>query len=90
MRLNALSKSVFLFCNRNHKLLKVIFWNRTGFWTTQERLERATWLRSNSEEAAREITEGQLSMLLSGIDFWKAHEEIKFNVFFEISFKKFF
>lgn len=25
MKLSALSKSVFLFCNKNHKLLKVIF-----------------------------------------------------------------
>ena len=31
MKLNALSESVFLFCNKNHKLLKVIFWNKTGF-----------------------------------------------------------
>ena len=31
MKLSALSESVFLFCNKNHKLLKVIFWNKTGF-----------------------------------------------------------
>ena len=37
MRLSALSESVFLFCNKNHKLLKVIFWDRTGFWTAQKR-----------------------------------------------------
>ena len=42
MKLNALSESVFLFCNKSHKLLKVIFWNKTGFWIAQKRLERAT------------------------------------------------
>lgn len=42
MKLNALSESVFLFCNKNHKLLKVISWNKTGFWIAQKRLERAT------------------------------------------------
>ena len=36
MKLNALSESVFLFCNKNHKLLKVIFWNKTGFWIAQK------------------------------------------------------
>ena len=41
MKLNVLSESVFLFCNKNHKLLKVIFWNKTGFWIAQKRLERA-------------------------------------------------
>ena len=47
MKLNALIESVFLFCNKNHKLLKVIFWNKTGFWIAQKRLERA------AETAAR-------------------------------------
>ena len=62
MRLNALSKSVFLFCNRNHKLLKVIFWNRTGFWTTQERLERATWLRFTGKQIMKLINYMTLSI----------------------------
>ena len=82
MKLNALSESVFLFCNKNHKLLKVIFWNKTGFWIAQKKLERATWPWPNTEEAAKEITDEQLSMLLCGIDFWRAHKEIKFNSVF--------
>ena len=93
MKLNALSESVFLFCNKNHKLLKVIFWNKTGFQIAQKRLERATWPWPNTEVSAREITNEQLMMLLSGIDFWRAHEEIKFNaglcqIQFAISFLK--
>ena len=82
MKLSALSESVFLFCNKNHKLLKVIFWDKTGFWIAQKRLERATWPWPNTENIAREITNEQLLMLLSGIDFWHAHEEIKFNAVF--------
>ena len=70
MKLSALSESVFLFCNKSHKLLKVIFWNKTGFWIAQKRLERSTWPND------------QHSMLLSGIDFWRAHEEIKFSSVF--------
>ena len=66
MKLDAISESVFLFCNKNHKLLKVIFWNKTGFWIAQK----------------------QLMMLLSGIDFWRAHEEIRFNAVFDFFFKK--
>ncbi len=31
MHLNALDESVFLFCNKSHKLLKLIFWDKTGF-----------------------------------------------------------
>ena len=32
-----------------------------------------------SEDAAREINSGQLEMLLCGIDFWRAHEELHFK-----------
>lgn len=79
MKLNALSESVFLFCNKNHKLLKVIFWDKSGFWIAQKRLEKSTWPWPMSEDAAREINSGQLEMLLCGIDFWRAHEELHFK-----------
>ncbi|MBR1639788.1 MAG: IS66 family insertion sequence element accessory protein TnpB [Treponema sp.] len=32
MKLDALCGSAFLFCNKTHKLLNVIFWDKTGFW----------------------------------------------------------
>ena len=53
---------------------------KTGFWLAQKRLERNTW-PDNSEEA-RQITPEQIEMLLCGIDFWRAHEEIKFSSVF--------
>ena len=43
MHLDAISKSVFFFCNKSHRQLKIIFWNKTGFWLAQKRLEMATW-----------------------------------------------
>ena len=82
MHLDALSNSVFFFCNKNHKLLKIIFWNKTGFWLTQKRLEQATWPWPNTSQEAREINTEQFEMLLAGIDFWCAHEEIKFDSVF--------
>ncbi|MCR5189217.1 MAG: IS66 family insertion sequence element accessory protein TnpB [Treponema sp.] len=42
MHLDALSNSVFFFCNKSHKLLKIVFWDKTGFWLAQKRLEMAT------------------------------------------------
>ena len=72
MNLDALCGSAFLFCNKTHKLLKVIFWDRTGFWLAQKRLEKTTWPWPMTEDAAREIKSEQLDMLLSGIDFLPA------------------
>lgn len=39
MHLDALSNSVFFFCNKSHKLLKIIFWNKTGFWRAHEEIK---------------------------------------------------
>ena len=39
MHLDALSNSVFFFCNKNHKPLKIIFWNKTGFWRAHEEIK---------------------------------------------------
>ena len=82
MKLDALTDSVFLFCNKSHKLLKFIFWDKTGFWLAQKRLERNTWPWPDNSEEARQITPEQIEMLLCGIDFWHAHEEIKFSSVF--------
>ena len=82
MKLDALSESVFLFCNKNRKLIKVIFWDKTGFWLAQKRLEKATWPWPKTSEEAREITGEELEMILAGIDFWHAHEELKYNKVF--------
>ena len=65
-----------------NEMLKIIFWNKTGFWLAQKRLEMATWPWPNTSQEAREINTEQFEMLLAGIDFWRAHEEIKFDSVF--------
>ena len=82
MKLDVLTDNVFLFCNKSHKLLKLIFWDKTGFWLAQKRLERSTWPWPDNSEEASQITPEQIEMLLCGIDFWRAPEEIKFSSVF--------
>jgi transposase len=68
--------NVYLFCNRERKLLKAVYWDKTGFWLCQKRLEKEKYPWPEDEEKARELTGEQLQMLLSGIDFFKAHKEL--------------
>ena len=70
------SGSVYLFCNRERKLLKAVYWDKTGFWLSQKRLEKARFPWPCDESEARELTEAELRMLLAGIDFFKAHKEL--------------
>ena len=79
MKLDPFSGSVYLFCNNGHKLLKAIYWDKTGFWLSQKRLEKDRFPWPQNEEEARELNVKELEMLLAGIDFFKAHKEVCLN-----------
>jgi transposase len=79
MRADPFSGSVFLFCNRERKLLKAVWWDKTGFWLSQKRLEEAKFPWPISREETEELSREQLEMLLSGIDFWKAHKPVNYQ-----------
>jgi len=76
MRQDPFSGSVYLFCNRQRKLLKAVYWDKSGFWLSQKRLEKEKFPWPNDESEARELTMEELRMLLAGIDFFKAHKEL--------------
>jgi transposase len=73
------SGDVYLFCNRGRKLLKAIWWDKTGFWLSQKRLEREKYPWPLNAEAVEELSGEQLELLLSGIDFFKAHKPVYYQ-----------
>jgi transposase len=79
MNQNPGSGSLFLFCSRNRKLLKCIYWDRNGFCLWLKRLEKGKFPWPETAEKARQINLDQLKMLLDGIDFWSAHQNISFE-----------
>ena len=82
MKENPFSGSVYLFCNRERKLLKAVYWDKTGFWLCQKRLEKEKFPWPSTLEAVQEINGEELKMLLAGINFFKAHKPLYYkNVF---------
>ena len=73
------SGDVYLFCNKERKLLKAVWWERNGFWLSGKRLEKDKFPWPNNEAEARELTAEQLQMLLAGIDFFKAHKPVHYK-----------
>jgi len=73
------SGNVYLFCNKERKLLKAVWWERNGFWLSQKRLEKDKFPWPQDEGEVRELTEEQLRMLLAGIDFFKAHKPLYYK-----------
>ncbi len=79
MEKDPFSGSLFMFCNKQRKILKMIYWDRNGFWLFLKRLEKDKFPWPQTGEEAQEITREQFEMLLDGIDFWKAHKSLKYT-----------
>ncbi len=79
MKNDPFSKSLFLFCNRTRKNMKIVYWDKNGFCLWQKKLEKQKFPWPETQEEAHEITYEQLKMLLSGIDFFKAHKELLYS-----------
>ena len=76
MQQDPFSGSLYIFCSHDKKLIKAIYWDKTGFWLCQKRLEKEKYPWPEDESKARELNSEQLIMLLSGIDFFRAHKEL--------------
>lgn len=79
MNRDIFEKSLFLFCNRQRKLLKVVYWDDTGFCLWQKRLEKERFPWPETEEKASEISHDELLLLLKGIDLFKVHKKLKYK-----------
>jgi transposase len=73
------SGSLFVFCNKTRKILKVLYGDRTGFALWQKKHERHRFPWPKTEEAAKEIAVDQFRMVLDGIDFWNAHQKLFYS-----------
>ena len=79
MRHDPFTGSVYLFCNRERKLLKCLWWDTTGFWLCQKRLEKAKFPWPEHKAEVEELSSEEVAMLLRGIDFWKAHKPVYYE-----------
>ena len=55
MECDPFSGSLYLFCSKNKRLLKIIYWDKNGFCLWQKRLEKHTFPWPKSEEDVLEI-----------------------------------
>jgi len=79
MKKDPFSGSVYIFCNRERELIKAVYWDKTGFWLSQKRLEKDKYPWPMDEGEVRELKVEELQMLLAGIDFFKAHKELYYK-----------
>ena len=66
--MNAFANAVFVFGNRRHDRIKILGWDRNGFWLLQKRLEDARFIWPRKDSNVIELSVQQLHWLLGGID----------------------
>ena len=67
---NPTSGDVYVFLNRRRDRMKLLLWDRTGFWLFYKRLEQGTFQLPMlpSDHASLELRYEELMMILEGID----------------------
>ena len=68
MQLDPFARAVFAFHNRRRNRVKLLFYERTGFWLILRRLEEDHFVWPRRQQAVIELTTEQLHWLLDGID----------------------
>ena len=64
--------SLLVFFNKRRDRIKLLLWDRNGFWLHYKRLERGTFKSLGScRTEKRSIDRAELSMLLEGVDLEK-------------------
>jgi len=63
-----LSGHLYLFFNRRGNRIKILVWDKNGFWLFYKRLERGVFERIEGRGAKIEIDRARLAMLLDGVD----------------------
>ena len=82
LQLDPFARAVYAFSNRQRDRVKLLLWDRNGFWLLTKRLEadRFMWPR---QQAVLVLTIEQLHWLLEGIDIevmrrhpWRAYRRV--------------
>jgi len=63
-----LSGHLYLFFNRRRNRIKILVWDRNGFWLLYKRLERGVFERIDGSGDRIEIDRAKLAMLLDGFE----------------------
>lgn len=71
LQLDPSSGQLFLFRNRHANKIKILWWDRNGFWLCYKRLEKGKLKFPTINDEVLELTHDQLSWLLSGLDYTK-------------------
>lgn len=72
------SGHLFLFRNKYHDKVKILYWDHDGYVIWYKRLEKGTFRFSANQEEKAEIESGELMLILKGIDLEGSKRQKRF------------
>jgi transposase len=84
LHLDPFCGSLFCFTNRSRRLIKCVYFDRSGFALWMKRLEREKFRWPKSADTALKLSSRDFEWLLDGIDLskLKPHQSLKFSKVF--------
>lgn len=67
LKQNPMSQHLFVFCSKDQTRIKVLYWDRNGFWLFYKRLEKGHFRWPVASGVALSISRRQLAWLLEGL-----------------------
>ena len=79
-----LSGGLFVFFNRRRDRIKILYWGQVGYCIWYQQLQKGTYQLPSwdqaDDQAAREVTRAQLSLILDGIDLSSVRQRPRFQL----------
>lgn len=80
LSMNPFSGDLFVFCNRRRNMIKILYWDKNGFCLWHKRLEEHKFQWPKSKKEVLTVGSRELSWLLDGLDFTRAHQRLNYRV----------
>lgn len=76
------SGHLFVFCNRQQTILKILHWDKNGFCLWQKRLEKDRFKWPGTQAEVMNITSRELAWLIAGLNIDQAHKPLNYSMIF--------
>jgi transposase len=82
LKMDPLSGHLFVFGNRRRNMVKVLYWDRSGFCLWHKRLEKQHFKWPKAAADVYEIDHRQLGWILEGLDIHsvKGHQALGYSI----------
>ena len=68
LKLDPFGEACYVFSNKRRDKVKILTWQRNGFWLCYKRLEQDRFIWPQGDESVLELSVPQLQWLLAGVD----------------------